>query len=252
MRYTGMRGSCDHGNGMIGVCIVHFNTPDLTSACVKSVVKSTPSVSRITVFDNSDHLPFVIPEGLGNLVRVLDNTGGNLVDLDRMVSERKGKRPERGTANYGSARHCRSVQWLIDNSDDPFVLLDSDVLCKSDMSVMVSESHAWVGECSSEYSEDYGLKPTRILPFACYINVPMVKNAGARYFNEDFMWRFSEDEYGSNCDTGAWFYRDCEERGLDGKRLESLDQYIVHYGSASYRKRMSFHAWIEMNRRLWE
>ena len=51
------------------VCIVHYNTPVLTEAVIKSIRKRTPDV-HITIFDNSDRYPFRKTDD----VDIIDNT----------------------------------------------------------------------------------------------------------------------------------------------------------------------------------
>ena len=58
------------------VCTVNFNTPELTRAAILSLWKHTPGC-QVTVFDNSDRLPFGTMDG----VRVIDNTRGRVVDF---------------------------------------------------------------------------------------------------------------------------------------------------------------------------
>ena len=42
------------------IAIVHFNTPELTEACIYSIRKHGGQDYHITVFDNSDKRPFTI------------------------------------------------------------------------------------------------------------------------------------------------------------------------------------------------
>ena len=53
----------------MNVLIVNYNTTNLTTACVKSIIKSTPDV-KIYIFDNSDKEPF---ECNYSNVTILDN-----------------------------------------------------------------------------------------------------------------------------------------------------------------------------------
>ena len=57
---------------MKNILIVHYNTPELTLATIKSVRKHTPGC-YFYVFDNSDKYPFV-PDR--NDICVFDNTKG--------------------------------------------------------------------------------------------------------------------------------------------------------------------------------
>ena len=85
------------------IAIVHYNTPELTRAAILSVRKHTPGCT-FTVFDNSDKRPFEPMDG----VRVIDNTGGQVIDFDAMLARYPDKRD---TANeHGSAKHIASAR----------------------------------------------------------------------------------------------------------------------------------------------
>ena len=64
------------------VAIVHYNTPELTEAAIRSVWKHTPGC-RITVFDNSDKREFRYKDD----VAVIDNTRGQIIDFEMMLSK---------------------------------------------------------------------------------------------------------------------------------------------------------------------
>ena len=66
------------------VAIVHFNTPELTEACIMSVRKHGGMDYHITVFDNSDQRPFTANmEG----VTVIDNTKGQVIDFNKELAK---------------------------------------------------------------------------------------------------------------------------------------------------------------------
>ena len=61
------------------VAIIHFNTPELTEAAIKSIRKQGGEKYRIVVFDNSDTRPFEKPM---RGVEVIDNTKGQIIDFE--------------------------------------------------------------------------------------------------------------------------------------------------------------------------
>ena len=83
--------------------------------------------------------------------------------------------------------------------DDNFILLDSDVLLKKDISDLFDDEVIYAGEIETQPN---GKK--RIFPFLCYINVRMCKEHNIHYFNERYMHGLggSADAY----DTGGGFY----------------------------------------------
>ncbi len=92
------------------VGIVHYNTPELTEAAIKSLWKQTGNRYEVTLLDNSDRRPFTAKmDG----VTVIDNTKGQVIDFEKELE----KYPDKCWAlahksNYGSAKHMMSVQCL--------------------------------------------------------------------------------------------------------------------------------------------
>ena len=66
------------------IAIVHYNTPELTGALVRSIRKWMPTV-QITIFENSDDPRRKLPP-MGRRVWYLDNTRGQVVDFDAILA----------------------------------------------------------------------------------------------------------------------------------------------------------------------
>lgn len=177
------------------VCIVHYNTPKLTQYAIRSLLKHT-RVGKVVVFDNSDRLPFMMKNkefvaDHAPLIEVIDNTRGQVIDFDQWLSTFPDKEPSPGN-NYGSAKHCYSVEWLIDHTDQPFLLMDSDVLIRRDISPFCQHPDcAWVGEVGENVRERFGYDIRKVHPFLCWLNVPILKSHGIHYFNPDYMWNLT-------------------------------------------------------------
>lgn len=235
-------------------CIVHYNTPKLTKAAVLSLWKHTPGV-RVTVFDNSDKLPIAECEQwkdlLDNpLVTVIDNTHGQHIDFEEWLKTFPDREPSPGN-NYGSAKHCRSVQWLCDHIDEPFVLMDSDVLVKKDVSKLWQHPDcAWVGEVGENVKRRFGYDFKKVHPFLCYLNVPIMRKYGISYFNAEWMWNLTNKKPNHRYDTGAWFYKTVKEIGLPTCEIK-LNEYILHLGHGSWREKKPME-WVRMHRGLWK
>ena len=75
------------------IAIIHFNTPELTEACILSIRKHGGRDYQVVVFDHSDERPFRI-QMPG--VEVIDNTKGQLIDFDKLLSAF----PQRLMASY--------------------------------------------------------------------------------------------------------------------------------------------------------
>lgn len=235
------------------VCIVHYNTPKLTQCAIRSLLKHT-QVGGVIVFDNSDRLPFMMKNkdfvADNPFITVIDNTHGQHIDFDRWLESFPDREPSPGN-NYGSAKHCCSVQWLIDHTDKPFILMDSDVLIRRDISEFWKHPNcAWVGETGENVRERFGYDIRKVQPFLCWLNVPLLKAHGIRYFNGEYMWNLTTKKPNHRYDTGAWLHRAVSEAGLPTFQLP-LNDYVVHLGHASWRNRNPMQ-WLDLHHELWD
>ena len=236
------------------VCIVHYNTPKLTQYAIRSLLKHT-RVGKVVVFDNSDRLPFMMKNkefvaDHAPLIEVIDNTHGQIIDFDQWLGAFPNKEPSPGN-NYGSAKHCYSVEWLTQHTDTPFILMDSDVLVRRDISDFCQHPGcAWVGEVGENVRERFGYDINKVQPFLCWLNVPLLKQHGIHYFNPDYMWNLTHVAPNHRYDTGAWLYRAVQEAGLPTHELP-LYSYIFHLGHASFRDRKPME-WVWNHRETWE
>ena len=228
------------------VLIVNFNTQNLTEACIKSINKFTPGCT-IYVFDNSDKTPFV--NTFENVI-VIDNTKEEIANFTDMKEKHKDfVNPGALTNDYGSMKHCLSIEKAMDIIEDGFILLDSDVLIKKDFSNLYDNTVVFVGKKEK-------MKPfkMRVEPFMVYINVKMCKEHNIHFFDEEHMFGFYDAKGGENYDTGCWFYEAC---GNLPKKEITTSQYMIHFRGASWfkekdkKKRLPPEKWLEQNKRYW-
>lgn len=224
------------------VVICHYNTPELTAATIRSLEKFTPGC-HVTILDNSDKKPFT--KRFSN-VTVIDNTKGEIIDFDKWLEGFPDK-DKANTNNYGSAKHTYCIQWLIDHTDKPFILLDSDVLIKKDLSSLWQLDKAFVARVSTN-THKYGVDIYRATPFVCFINVPMIKKAGVRYFNPDYMWELTDKMPNKRYDTGAWFLEDCKSHNLPFESADTIGM-ALHFRQGSYSQKDALQ-WLENNKEL--
>lgn len=237
--------------------IVHYNTQELTTAAILSLWKHHPDCCVI-IFDNSDKRPFdseelrVKSEGCTGMkspdnkrVKVIDNTKGKIIDFDRWLDTFHDK--IRNNNGYASAKHAYSVQWLIDHLDEPFLLMDSDVLIKCDLTPLCNSIYAAVGEVAINPKLN---DAPRLLPILCYINVPMLREAGIRYFNPDYMWALTSVTPNNRYDTGAWFFRELQEHHQPYLGI-NIAPYALHFGHGSW-KTKDGETWLNENKELWK
>jgi len=236
---------------MKDVLIIHHNTPELTAACIRSLWKNTPD-ARVTLFDNSDRKPFDANKikidnaqtGCGAMLCITDNTHGQVVDWKTWLGQFSNKIPCGN--DYGSAKHCYSVDVCMDRFPDGFVLMDSDVLVKRDITPLWNNRYAWIGSSHSNVLRKFGFNVWRVKPFICYINTPMLTKHGIRYFDPNRMWGLHNDGY----DTGAVLYADCKKAGLPSLEV-NIGEYIVHLRHASWCEKPA-DEWLEKYRNLWK
>lgn len=225
------------------VLIVHYNTPELTSATIKSLNKTTEGC-HVIVFDNSDKKPFV--NDFDN-VEIIDNTGGQIIDFDSWLE----KFPNKVKTNNGwaSAKHCYSVQWIVDKRKNPFVLMDSDILIKKDITDFWNQEYVYIGEVAKNVKR-LGEYHDRLLPFLCYVNVRMMHNNYVSYFNPLKMYALTDKVPGVGYDTGMWFLEDCEQKKLPKKEVP-IEEYIVHLKAGSWKSR-DVKKFLADNKALWD
>jgi len=187
-----------------------------------------------------------IAETCGEL-EVIDNTKGQLIDFEAMLAEYPDKYPTPENS-WGSAKHCKTIDYLLDLFPDGFLLMDSDVLVKKDISPFFDNSCAWVGNmdiCRSKFSVNL----PRVLPYICYINSKMCLENGIRYFNGEKMFALSHNMPDMAYDTGCWFYEACAEKNLPVNHLHISD-YILHLHHGSWYA-SNAEEWLEVHRELW-
>lgn len=236
------------------VLIIHYNTPELTEAAVRSLWKHTPK-ARVTIFDNSDKRPFDASRFTLHDIRFtyIDNTRGQVVNWEEWLALFPNKEPALEN-DWGSAKHCYSVEMCYDRFPNGFVLMDSDVLVKKDITPMCDETKAFVGRIHCN-TRNFGFHINRLCPYLCWINTPLLKPYRVRYFHPDKMWklhRWKQGDTSKGChDTGAWFLDQALRTGLPYEDMEIMD-YIVHFKAASWRKPGGHVEWLRKHQELWK
>ena len=223
------------------VAIVNYNTPALVEAAIKSLNKHTVGC-HVYVFDNSDKKPFV--SKMPN-VEVIDNTKGQLIDFDKELEAYPDKwERDIKKSNYGSAKHSMSVDKLMEIIPEGFVLMDSDVLVQEDVKVFWNKAAACVG------SENQKHNVPLLMPFFCYLNVPVLKENGIRFFNGEKMWALSNVDPNQYYDTGAWLLEEVRRNDLPVEYV-NIWNYVKHLGHGSWIDGNA-DCWLEENSKLWK
>lgn len=234
----------------MNIGIVHYNTPLLTECLIKSINKFVSCETTIYVFDNSDLYKFKYRQP--NIVYI-DNTKGQYINFQEFLEKYPNRiLSKEGTSKFGSAKHSISIEKLIELINDNFILLDSDILLKRDISELYDENYIFVGEVAPQLLTPY----YRVLPYACFLNVKMMKKYNIHYFNENYMHGLHVTEESEKFDTGGGLYEMAKE--LPHRRIVTND-FLVHYKGGSWQKQhnerfgknVSPREWLNMHKELW-
>ena len=238
------------------IAIIHFNTPELTEVCILSIRKQGGKDYRIVVFDNSDERPFRV-QMPG--VEVIDNTQGQLIDFDKLLSAFPQRNASIGCAkgcDFASVRHMRTVQELWRLLPDGFVLVESDVLIKKPIDEFFREEYSFVAYVQRQQPHNpFGIG--RILPMLCWLNVPKFVAEGVQYFdpNRTYGLKADRNDRTNWYDTGASLLEDVlsHRPRLKGLHIDIRD-YVEHFGSGSWRNNnlKAQAEWLKQHRKLWE
>lgn len=206
-------------------CIVHYNTPALTTCLVGSILKQHPN-SHICIFDNSDKNPFRIS---APCIEYFNNTAGKIINFDAELS----KYPDRDIViqkqigvNFGSAKHSMSIDWLCKHMVEPFILLDSDVLIKNKVD-FCDPRYA----CICEKYKNLGSSTWRCSPMLCYLNPSLLNQLNISFFDPCRMHALNK-YHNMQYDTGASLYEDLIN--TEYIKFIQMNNYIIHYGNGSW------------------
>ena len=238
------------------IAIIHFNTPELTEACILSIRKHGGKDYRVVVFDNSDERPFRV-QMPG--VEVIDNTQGQLIDFDKLLAAFPQRNTSIGCAkgcDFASVRHMRTVQELWRLLPDGFVLVESDVLIKKSIDEFFREEYSFVAYVQRQQPHNpFGIG--RILPMLCWLNVTKFVTEGVQYFdpNRTYGLKAERNERTNWYDTGASLLEDVlnHRPKLKGLHIDIRD-YVEHFGSGSWRNNnlKAQAEWLKQHRKLWK
>ena len=233
------------------IAIIHFNTPELTEACIKSIRKHG-CYWPVVILDNSTERPFT--KKMPGVI-VYDNTKGEIIDFDKELAKFPNKNAEIGGGGlWPSAKHMMSVQKLWELLPDGFLMVESDVLIKKDIRILWDEQYAAVGGRQAVG----GIHAPRLLPMLCYLNVPLLTANGAKYFDDKRTFGLLADPKDRNnwYDTGAVVLEDIvrTKPQLVALLYNHITNFYEHYRHGSWRcsEVQAQLNWLNQHRNLWQ
>ncbi len=209
-------------------CIVHYNTPELTTALCYSINKFHKD-AKILIFDNSDKKPF--KNETFNNVKIIDNTKQQLVNFDKKIQNfiknnnisKQTIEHEKQGSNFGSYKHTLSIDYLLNNLNENFILLDSDVLIKRNVYDIIDNNVI--------FSSSIRQPNIRIFPFIVYFNLNKIKEKNLNFNNDIDVY----PNYASpKNDTCGHFLQEVLKYKLPYKEI-NYENYVVHYGNGSWK-----------------
>lgn len=236
------------------IAIVHFNTPELTEACILSIRKVGINWP-VYIFENSDERP--LKKRLKN-TKLLNNRNGQLVDFDAELQKYPDKCWEMAKrSNWGSVKHMMSVQKLWDLLPDGFILVESDVLIRKNFEFLWDETFAATGK--AQWFKGRRQEKDRLLPWLCYMNVPLLTANGAKYYDPERSWGLQPGGMKNPnnwYDTGAPMLEDIikTKPQLTARLYPNLDEAYLHYNGGSWRQYdvEEQKAWVQRYAELWQ
>ena len=191
-------------------------------------------------------------------VKVIDNTKGQVIDFEAELAKYPDKEWNMAKlSNHGSMKHIWSVQKLWELLPDGFILLESDVLITKELRLFVGmRRFAACGKV--QYFHNRRREKDRLLPWLCYLNVPLLVKNGARYF--DPMRVLGTCSQGRTTPATGGTLVPCVLDDIRKTKPElvcrcyaNLDNYYIHYHGGSWRQAdlENQKAWLEQHRALW-
>ena len=238
------------------IAIVHYNTPELLEAEIKSIRKQMGDGYQIVILDNSDQRPFT-KRMKG--VKVINNRKQQLINFDKELEKYPERCPDLAyKGNFASVKHMMSVQYLMDEVlKDGFILMDSDILLIRDIGYIWDEKFAAGGRII--WYKGRAPYHDRLQPYVCYLNVPMLREAGIKFYEPTRCWGLmpgGTQNSNNLYDTGASLLEDIvnSKPKVWCRNYQDLEDDYVHFANASYSHNILDHhkEWLETYKHLYE
>ena len=225
------------------IATVNFMTPTYIDVLRRSLYKTNPwYLGDLYVYDNGTTK--TLPQGRIN--------GLSVQHISESLYDEFLKMPicnEPGCRNYASAKHAKTLQYIIDTADTNYLLiLDSDVIFTDSFERLYT-----IFQRSNSVMCGFIRKPNgyadRIAPWCTFLNLNLIKRLGLRYYDQSRILYVNGNR---RDDTGASILADCRKRQYPIIELPRDNMFYFHYKGGSYSNPNLVNQWIKKYSKFWE
>lgn len=230
-------------NYNLTIAAVNFMTPEYMPVLVNSLHKQNAWWSDyVMIYDNGTEKTTV--PGI--------NDGFYSVHVpETLYSEFKTypKVNDPGWRNYASAKHAKTLQYIIDNTHTKYLLLlDSDIIFTNDFWNVFSVFSQYEYVVGGYIRSPAGYNK-RLSPWCSFLNLELLEKYDLKYYDPN---RILYVNGNTKDDTGASIYSDCLTHEYGMLLLPSDNSFYIHFKGGSYTDKKKVNRWLETYRKYWE
>lgn len=199
----------------------NFNTSDMTLKMLSSFFTFNKIDIPVVIFDNSDREP--LSEICRKLFTVIDNRNYRITKEHNQCSKNHAATIDYALKNVIKTKYC--------------LLCDTDVEFKNDFNKFLELRYDY--DYIGHIAYDEFIKPDRIHPCCCIINVEKFNQENRNYYDPNRCIIPNFKTLAVNYvkyDTGASFYEDIQNSSWKIKVVPVIKNYFVHYGFGSHQE----------------
>jgi len=154
-----------------------------------------------------------------------------------------------GWRHYASAKHAKTLQYIIDNTHTKYLLLlDTDVVFTDSFKDVFSVFSRYEYVVGGYIREPQGYNK-RLAPWCSFINIAKMHELGLRYYDENKILYVNGNMVD---DTGASIYATCVANDYPIMRIPNDNSFYLHFKGGSYTDVKKVNSWIEKLKPYWK
>lgn len=154
-----------------------------------------------------------------------------------------------GWRNYASAKHAKTLQYIIDNTHTKYLmLLDTDIVFTDNFEPVFNMFSKYNFVVGGYIKEPVGYSK-RLAPWCSFINVAKLNELELKYYDSSKILYVNGN---LTDDTGASIYEECVNKNYPILRLPMDNSFYLHFKGGSYTDSKKVNAWIEKLKPYWE